>query len=150
MAFNKPSVKPNLSRNETTELIMKTTRKYVQYICARYRRKIGIVLHDRPSHYYRGEAVQKKCNKHRNANRNSEPAINLLLNQPPCSSYGKKDVLESSLCEQQFSSCHLTCLACCVIFLQNRMPPVTLKPFDTRPDCHLPLLDAKPLADSHT
>lgn len=55
--------------------------------------------------------------------------------------------LESSLCEQQFSS-DLTWPAC--VFLQNRITPVTLKSYGTRLDCHLPLLDAKPQADSHT
>lgn len=59
-------------------------------------------------------------------------------------------LLESRLCEQQFSCCYLTCLAGCVFFLLDRIAPVTLKPLDTGLDCHLPLLDAKPQADSHT
>ncbi len=58
--------------------------------------------------------------------------------------------LKSSLCEQRFSCCYLTCLACCVFFLWDRITPVTLKPLDTGLDCHLPLLDTKPQAYSHT
>lgn len=98
------------------------------------------------------EANEKqKLNKHKKANPCSQLAINQLLNRSiTLLELWKLQMkpLESSLREQQFSS-YLPCLACCV-FLQNRITPVTLKSYDTRLDCHLPLLDTKPQADSHT